>query len=257
MLKINSSGIYSCFALIILTASCLLSFPVTALQFYYCYENSELLPHFSGNSSEVPAKSPGAAIEILQQIDELTSDIEFVFVRYPWKRCLRELEAGKVHGIVGSYTPKRSDYAVFPKKNNTVDTSKAFSEASTCLIHKTSKLIIWNNDVFEFTPPITMSIPSGYRSINALKKYGFSVYETNSASKAHELLFNGRVDASISSCDIDNLPKYIALNPKPIGIQYGYLIISKHFYRLYPDHSETMWDILKTIDKNHYYSKYQ
>jgi len=227
--------------------------------FKFCYEDKEVLPHYSGGTPYVPNDNPGAAIEVLRQLDSLIPSIKIEFIRLPWKRCLKELEIGIVHSVIGSYSHTRSSFASFPAVGKSIDNDKAFLKMSVCLLHQKSISIIWDGIRFEFSSlsPIVMTVPRGYQSIEIMKKYGFKIYETNSINKAHELLFMNRVSASVGLCNYNELPKNITQNPLPIQSQYGYLMINNEFYNMYPGQSEYIWETLKNIDLNKYYDKYE
>ena len=230
----------------------------------YCYETTELLPHFTGNGADVPKNNPGAAIEILQNLDANLAEITINFVRKPWLRCLRELESGKVSAVIGSYSQARAKFAMFPILNNKPDNRFAFSQTKSCLLQQKPAVIAWDGKNFDFSnkdnakgKKATIALPRGYKIIDTLQKFGFNVYTTHSASNAHELLFKNRVIASVSLCNFNDYPDHIVKNPIPIRTHYGYLMFSKDFYSQNPSLSKKIWQALKDIDKNYYYRKYK
>jgi len=223
----------------------------------YCYESRELLPHFSGNSLFVPKESPGAAIEILQQLDQLTQSVTITYIRAPWKRCLKDLASGEIDGLVGSFSNARAEFGVYPIKNNLPDINKAFSQSSTCLIQLNTANINWRGNPSEKHTSIIIAVSSGYQIISVLHEYGYNTYETTSEEQAYKLLYNKRVDGSISSCINKTLREDIEILQPPLSINYGYLIFSQPFYRDNKEHAESLWDNLKAIDKNEFYGKYQ
>jgi len=226
-------------------------------QFIYCYETTELLPHFTGNSLKVPKKNPGAAIEILQELDARLAEVKITFVRRPWLRCLRDLAAGKVTAVIGSYSAERGKFASFPYSGGKLDKRFAFSKTETCLLQQKSAAIDWDGKKYTFEKKHTIAIPRGYKLIKNLQAHGFDVYKASSANNAHELLFTRRVAASVSLCDFTAYPEYIVKNPIPIRTHHGYLMFSKVFFREYSKLGDHIWQVLKGINKGAFYLKYQ
>lgn len=225
----------------------------------FCYENRELLPHYAKpalQSDVVPAVKPGAAIEILQQLDKDTPSVTFTYVRMPWKRCLKEIKQGKVDAVIGRFTPERQKFSVFPITDEQPDPKRAFSVASGCLVYNNNHNIKWDGKTITLPKLLTMALPRGYSSIERYKNMGFDVYVVDSLQKAQELLLNDKVDASIAHCGRKDFPKHITINPLPINSSYGYLVFSKQFYAAEKEKIDILWKNLSKIDKQSFYDKY-
>jgi polar amino acid transport system substrate-binding protein len=242
--------LYCCFANTSIAAA------TEQVVFKYCYENKEFLPHFTGNSTEIPAQYPGAEIEILRALDQQITQIRFQFQREPWLRCLKYLETGQVDAVIGSYNKQRAQYAMYPWKDNQLDLERAYLRIDTCLLTVKGAKLDWDGRQFTVAEKIAIAVPRGYSIIKLLSKQKFVLYETDSPEKAHELLFKRRVQASISSCDFEQFPDYIVKQPIPIRSHYGYLMISRPFFQQHPELTEQLWDGLAAIDKQSYYQKY-
>ncbi len=228
-----------------------------SLKFSFCYENKTLLPHFAGEGRLVPQTMPGAAIEVLQRLDEKAEGISFHFVRFPWKRCLNDLKQGDIDGVIGRYSEERASFAVYPRlPNGDLDFSKSMINTETCFIYNREFPLGWDGKNLSYAGKLTISVPSGYELINDLKRKGTNVYEAETINLAHRLLFTGRVDASVSNCRLKMLPNGFVQNPIPIVSNPGFLLFSQHFYYQYPKHAETLWNLLREIDKETLYEKY-
>ncbi|MAD90523.1 MAG: hypothetical protein CMK64_12520 [Pseudoalteromonas sp.] len=223
----------------------------------FCYESKELLPHYRGEGVLTPSEKPGAAIEIVQKLDEMLSKVQIEFVREPWKRCLNDLKLGKVDALIARHSVSRETFAKYPKTiNNELDNERAISSTATCFIHKKNVPLKWNGHELLVDMPQGISVPRGYSLVEDLKKKGFQIYETVSVKQAHELLFNGRVGISLSDCKHKELPADYVENKKPLVENYGYLVFSQQFYSLYPNLAEDLWNQLMKIDDKLFYSKY-
>ena len=234
-----------------------ISFLSEATTLNFCYESKELFPHYIGEGVHVPDKKPGAAIEMLQHLDSNFHNVQIRFVREPWNRCLNDLKLGKVDALIARYSEGRVKFAKYPKQNNgAIDTSRSFSNTSTCFIHSNNVLLEWDGQELKTKQRQGIAVPRGYSLVEDLKSKGFQIYETTSVKKAHELLFNGRVGVSLSDCNHKKLPVGFVENKTPIVENYGYLVFSHQFYDFYPSLSERMWDKLIQIDHKLFYEKY-
>ncbi len=223
----------------------------------FCYENKQLLPHFVGNTSSIPAYQPGAAIDIVRALDEQLPNVNFELVRYPWNRCLRELETGKVHSVIGRFTDMRAAFSAFPRvADGTVDKSRAFSKTTACFMFNENYPIEWDGKTISKPDGLILSVTRGYQMVEDLRHFGFEIYETKSSDLAHDLLFNHRVQASLGNCNEPNLPKYIVELQKPFFENYGYLMLNKAFAQKHPAVSDLIWNTLAQIDKPAFYKAY-
>lgn len=224
----------------------------------FCYENQELFPHYLTNDIDVPEHKPGAAIEIMQKLDQQLTDLEFKFVRMPWKRCLNQLESGKVDALIGRYTDDRAKFAVYPRTNEgSLDNTKAISVTTSCFIHDNSLSLEWDGNKLKVQQPQGLIAPMGYSLVDDLEALGFDVYESSNIGLAHKLLFNGKFHVSLSDCKLKNKPDHIIENPIPVTREYGYLLFSKQYAKANGDITKRVWRQLQLIDKDSIYSKYK
>lgn len=224
----------------------------------FCYENKELFPHYLATDIDVPEDHPGAAIEIIQQLDKRLPQTQFKFVRAPWKRCLNHLESGKVDALIARYTEPRSAFAQYPRDaTGQLDRNKAFSFTSSCFLYNKDLHLQWDGQRLQVNKPIDLIAPSGYSLVQDLTLLGFDVYEATTVELAHKLLFKGKYQVSLSNCQIRKKPDFIVENPIPVTRGYGYLVFSKGFYRANTAKVEYIWQQLQQLDKASIYNQYQ
>lgn len=224
----------------------------------FCYENKELFPHYLETDIEVPEHNPGAAIEVIQQLDKRLPQTRFKFVRAPWKRCLNHLESGKVDALIARHTEQRAAFAQYPRNAlGQVDNNKAFSFTSSCFLYNKNLNLQWDGQRLQVTKPIDLIAPSGYSLVQDLTLLGFDVYEATTVELAHKLLFKGKYQVSLSNCQIRKKPDFIVENPIPVTRGYGYLVFNKRFYRANTAKVEYIWQQLQQLDKASIYNKYQ
>ena len=167
------------------------------------------------------------------------------------------LMRGNVDAIIGRYTEARAKTGMFPTNSGALDSDRAFSVATGCLLHNRESDIDWQGNKLKLSGSSVMALPRGYHSVAELRSLGFSIYETDSLSAAHQLVIKGKVDASITNCDHQGLPEHVVLNPYPISSNYGYLIFSKQFFSRHQKTANRLWENLKQIDKKSIYDKYR
>lgn len=223
----------------------------------FCYENKEVAPHYLGEGTNVPKQKPGAAIEIMQNLDVLLPNTQIQYVRAPWKRCLNDLKLGKVDALIGRYTEERAEFAIYPKDDKgELDVNKAFSTTSSCFIHDQDLDLSWDGNNLQVAQPVGLIAPRGYSLVDDLKALGFDIYEATTIQLAHKLLFSKKFSVSLSDCNLVNKPDFIVENPIPVKQTYGFLVFSHAYFWQKPEQAEFIWQQLETIDKKRYYQKY-
>jgi len=119
-------------------------------------------------------KSVGLQLDIISKAAS-NLDISLNYTALPWKRCLREAEAGRFDGIaVASYKPKRAESMHFPDDAET-------SKKSTQRVMQVEYVVVTAASVsYEFdgnlsTIPTPVRVPRGYSIADDLRKKGVEV----------------------------------------------------------------------------------
>lgn len=231
--------------------------PSAQHQITFCYENKELFPHYLSHGLAVPEHKPGAAIEIIQQLDQRLANTSFSYVRTPWKRCLQQLKLGKVDAVIARFTESRQQFASFPlTPAGAVDTALAFSKTASCFIHHRELDFYWDGKRLEYDFDNGIIAPSGYSVVDDLTELGFDVYQASTVELAHRLLFSDKFKLSLGNCQQASLPKNYIENPTPVSQEYGYLAFSQSFYSSHPNLAKSIWNELQQIDKKAIYKRY-
>ncbi len=224
----------------------------------FCYEDKELYPHYLQAGASVPVQKPGAAIDIMKQLDSLIPAMEVKYIRKPWKRCLNELKQSRVDALIGRYTEERAEFSHYPRlADDRLDVSKAISKTTSCFIHDKALPFDWDGTTVNVKKPIGLIAPMGYSVVEDLRQLGFDVYEVSTIDTAHNLLFNGKFQVSLSNCYLRNKPENIVENPIPFTEQFGYLVFSKQYYWANKERAQFIWKKLQTIDKESIYQRYK
>ncbi|WP_223229927.1 transporter substrate-binding domain-containing protein [Pseudoalteromonas piscicida] len=177
-----------------------------ATEIRFCYEDKHAPPFIHGAGQTVPSANQGVTIQIVQQLDKHVKEVNFTYIRMPWRRCLHELESGKVDAVVASHRESREALMAYPKNpDGTIAQQYAINRISTCLLKSKT-----NKTTLNLSKEIELAVPRGYAIRENMPKH-FAILETDSLEQAIALVENELLDATIGLCQIGNMP--IILSP--------------------------------------------
>ena len=195
-------------------------------------------------------KDPGVFFEFIKILEQ-KMNIEINVIRLPWKRCLKTLENGKVHGILtASYKSEREKIGVYPKRSGKIDPSRRFSASSYYLYVKKNSPIKWNGKTFDNLNGL-LGAQLGFSIVDELKNMGIPISEVKHAEMAFLMLNNNRVEGVAIHEDEGDIymKKYgniIKVEP-PLSTKPYYLLISHQLYNSNPDFVSKLWDTASEI----------
>jgi len=246
---------------IMLLVACQIIQAEPVIPFKYCYENKEIHPWFLGSGSTVPKSNPGATIEFLRILDAQSPEFAIHYERAPWKRCLLNLELGIVDAVIGSYKPERVHLGKYPRKDDKLDSTRAFEIGSSyCLfVHKDSA-INWDGNNFSGDRQLPVGVPSGYSIIDILTAKGMNIYQTKDKANALQLVQLKRLSGAALFCEggkslLERVQKKIPdvrVHSIPLKTHNGYMILSHQFYRKFPALAEEIWHRIATFRTEYY-----
>ena len=216
----------------------------------FAAEANDQFPYYLGNSTTFDMSKPGMAVEIITAVCK-DLGVEAKFKRYPWKRCISNMEKGKVVGIFNaSFKEKRLKFGQYPWKNGKVDPSRRIATTAYVLYkHKDSK-IKWDGKTLVVPAGKSIGATLGYSIIDDLKKLGAKTDPTKDymidLKKVNMNRIPGCVELEISSDFYLNknrakFPNIEKVSP-PIKVKPYYLMLSHQFIKADPKLSEKIWD---------------
>ncbi|KAF7764478.1 polar amino acid transport system substrate-binding protein [Pseudoalteromonas citrea] len=226
----------------------------------FCYEDKELSPAYMGNGQGIPIKNPGAAIEILRQVDSQLPEISIKYVRKPWQRCLHELKKNKVHAVIASYRLGRTQFMQYPMKADaTINPAMAISRFGRCLVGKP----LFYQHMMQKDKTFTLAIPTGYSAASSLDAKRFAIVNTSSQAQSYDLVMKDVVDGTIGLCLINGEKvraypyshELVSVYP-PFDMSYGFLTFSKAFFADNRPEIEALWSLLATMPVAEFYLEY-
>lgn len=223
------------------------------------YENREQPPYYTGNNEEIPAKLPGAAVEMVQLLQRYIPGLQIKLVRYPWKRCLFALQHNRVDGIFNaSYLPERRVFGRYPTINwqSSAAVNPAF-RITTIAYHlylPVAAASCWNGQRFTAQPAVT-GVMRGYSIAKFLTAHGLKIEEHSSNLAILRKLAAGRIQAAaMQSVTADALlRRYPELRSRirklqpPLKVKPYYLMLSKEFVQKNKQLAVKIWKTLAVI----------
>ncbi|MBU3915967.1 transporter substrate-binding domain-containing protein [bacterium] len=225
-----------------------------ALDLTIACENKADFPSITGNSDEVLKEKPGMSVEAVRLLEKKLN-IKITIERLPWKRCLYELEQGKVDGVfTASFKEERKQFGRFPEKNGQVDVSRRFTSASYALYRLKGTAVSFDGTDFH---NITGNVgaPSGYSIVDDLKKKGLSIDEGPSTEKDLMKLVAGRLQGVAA---LEMTGDFYLSTRKELGqkiekvlplivMKPYYFMLSHQLYKRDPQLAEKIFDTLAEI----------
>ncbi|MBF0349924.1 MAG: transporter substrate-binding domain-containing protein [SAR324 cluster bacterium] len=119
-------------------------------------------------------QSSGLHVDIVTRaLQDLGYEVKFEPM--PWKQCLKQVELGKVDGVVSaSYKDERAEFMTYPEDAKTVKKSRwSISVVEYVVVTMNNDPYIFAGDVKTLPQPVRA--PNGYSVIDDLKKEGVEV----------------------------------------------------------------------------------
>ncbi len=215
-------------------------------------------PWIMGGGSAFHNESPGIEIELYRIMADRLS-LTLHLVRLPWKRCLNDLEHGRLDGIFPtSFKPERLSIGVYPTRNGKIDPSRESRESSYHLYCRATSPIDWDGQAFVNLSQMgrrTIGVPLAWSIATELRGMGIDLLEKPSPMELLVILEKGGLAGVV--CLDTVIDTYIAQSPHrftaikkvfpPVAQKAYFLMLSNHFVGRYPHLSQKIWDTIAAI----------
>lgn len=190
--------------------------------------------------------------------------VEFERRVAPRRRCLEELRAGMVDGIIGPWSAERAEYGVFPGGPGKVDERKALATPTYYLYRRKGSLVTWDGQRFSQLGEGRLGVEAGFAVIVERLQHLGVVYDDGAKTVDGNLekLMNGRLAGMIAMEDQASRqiaarhPGQVERAGKPFERAPLYLMLSHQFHAQYPRFAERYWqaqlEILATAEYRQY-----
>ncbi|MTW04963.1 substrate-binding periplasmic protein [Pseudoduganella ginsengisoli] len=183
----------------------------------------------------------------------------------PRRRCVEELKAGLVDGMIGAYSSERAEYAVFPMVGVGPDEKKALATPRYFLYRRKGTQLDWDGQKFSGLGDGRIGVESGFVFITErLQQLGIPFDDGSKALEPNVAkLAAGRLDGVIAmEFEADQLvaSRYegkIERVGKPFEQTPLYLMLSRQFHSQYGRFSDRYWQALYDYRGTAEYRQYQ
>jgi len=219
-------------------------------------ENKQDFPTVMGNSNKILKKNPGMGVEVIYRLEKKLN-ITIQIKRFPWKRCLAEMQKGNVDGLfTASYKEKRKKCGRYPEINGQVDPSRRFTSSSYALYRLKGSDVKYDGKNFIVKGKV--GAPRGYSIVDDLKKKGLIVDESPNTLNDFRKLIRGRVQA-VAALEMTG-DYYLMVNQdlnekiekmQPLIVEKPYYFMLSHqFYNKKKVLAEQIWDTIADIRRD-------
>lgn len=213
------------------------------------YEERDIFPWHYG-------KRRGHDFDILNSIDNKTTEIEFKYYSLSWKRCLEQLKTGIIDAcFAASFNKFRDELAIFPKTHGVIDSRFALHWESYAIFHKKGSKISYNGSILKEGASVSACTMHGHSVNSELKGRGVEVVSVSgSILQCLKMLNDGRVDVVVNHKEAteqeikNNNFKDIIRNKVRFSYKPNYLIFSKNFFS---KNTKISWEVWRKIKKFH------
>lgn len=220
------------------------------------YEDKAQPPYYLGEGSGVPDDAPGVAVDMVRLLETRIPGLKIRLLRFPWKRCLDQLEQGAVDAVFNaSYQKERERIGAYPMKSGAVDPTRRLTTIAYSLYTLRTSPLNWDGTQFRNAENVTFGAPLGYSIVKDLREKRVDLQESISSEALLKQLVAGRIQAAVmQDVTADTL---IADDPRsyggirkheiPVASKPYYLMLSHSFRTRQPELAERIWNEIGTL----------
>ncbi len=224
--------------------------------FKVAYDTDIQFPYYLGQTSQVLTHNPGAIVELIWLLEGKIPGLKIELVRFPWKRCLRNLKAGYVDAVFNSsFKEERRQFGQYPMKNGVVDSDRRITTMSYYFYKKKETAFSWNGKTVSDTS-MNIGAPLGFSIVDDLNQMNLNVIETHATlSNLQKLLRDMVRVVALQDITGDYYLKHFNQFKGLVKVQPAvktkpyYLMISHQFKEKNDELSEKIWDALAKLRK--------
>ncbi|AMC33773.1 substrate-binding periplasmic protein [Janthinobacterium sp. B9-8] len=234
----------------LLLLACLLALPCTAKETVkLCFDNEDAYPSTLKNGT-------GLSFFLLNIVAGRL-DLNFIYHPLPWKRCLKEVQAGSYDGVIGiAYLPERRTIAAYPLNSQAEPLHEQRLLTTTRSVYRRKDSTnFWNGKQFS---PLTgaVGVQAGYMAASVLKQRQIpSEDSSQSVDDLFRKLSMGLIQIAIAEerqgdRSLKTHPEYaqqIEKLPQPFLISDLFLAFSHSFQSKKSKLSQTIWQDISQV----------
>jgi len=220
-----------------------------------CYEDTSVYPWITGDNK-------GLVITELHLVEEKLGT-RFEMVRLPWKRCLSEVQAGKIDAaIAASYSDGRAAWGIYPRNaDGALDREARLHTDSFHIYRRLDSTIRWNNGKLENLGEQPVGAQLGYSVGRYLEDAGYSMHYVPASEDLMRMLSNNALQVAV----LQNyealrilqanpaLERLVVRDGEPVRVADQYLLFSAAAYARDEPLVKAIWHTMAVARKSKRY----
>lgn len=222
-----------------------------------CYEDENNFPFITesnadNNQDNALGQRGTLADLIIIAADQLNLPVNMI--RKPWKRCLKNLELGRVDAIFAAiWTSKRDDLGVFPKTEGSIDPKQRLWRAEYPIFTAKQTNLQWRDGQLSGLQ-FGISAPLGYIAHEKLNQLSVLPKNNLTPKEGLTLVAKGRLDGYVVEKHIGmylinqlGLAHKISRLPEDFMQMDWFMPVSHQWYQQHPELTLQLWKAISDV----------
>lgn len=232
------------------------SYALAAAPIKLCYEDSSVYPWITGDNK-------GLVISELHMVEK-DLNINFEFLRLPWKRCLQEVRLGSIQAaIAASFNKERASWGSYPLNPDlSLNQDLRLHTDSFYFYRRIDSPIRWSNNAMQNLGTQVIGAQLGYSVAKSLEETGYQIKYLSSSEDLFKLLDKGLLQIAL----LQNheamkvlrhspaLEKTVVVESEAVKIADQYLLFNTGYYLKEEQLVNNIWQAIARARKS---KKYQ
>lgn len=242
----------SALLLAVATAGTALSVQAAPLRFKVGYPVDAHPPYYTDSGTQIPAKDPGFAVEILQAVGKQVKEVKFSLVRCQFDDCLQQIKTGKLDGLFN--VPYREEWLFtgkYPFTKAKVDPRQKIYREEYFLYRVKDTQVATNGRRIYGIRNQSVIVAGVHSAVDKqLKEEKYPLLRKANTTEALQALLQRESPAAVLVGNYvetlarkhPELAELIRRSHEPMMTEDYYLMLSRQFYAKKPWLAEIIWD---------------
>jgi len=220
-----------------------------------CFEDTTVYPWITGNATGL------ALLELSLVEKEL--NLKFEYQRLPWRRCLLEVQLGRVHAaIAASYSKERAVWGSYPTlADGSLNRELRMHTDSFHVYRRMDSPVRWQQQRFENLGSQPVGVQLGYSVGKNIEELGYPIKSARSSEDLARMLEHGVLQVAVLQNfeamrllkASPSLRKLMVEDGPPVKVADQYLLFNTAFFEAKPALVKSIWAALEKARKSKTY----
>ena len=223
----------------------------------FCYEDHSVYPWVTGVKQ-------GLVFYLLNKT-EAELRLNFDLISLPWKRCLNEVKAGRIHAAIGaSYIQDRAKWGTYPTDaNGNINKELRLFYANFFVYRRNDSAVRWHNQRFENLRQQSVGVQLGYSVGKDLEELGYPITYLPASedlvavfkTKALEVIVLENSEADRVIAANPGLENLMVKEDDPVKGGEQYLLFNTVYYNANSALAHSIWETLAKVRRSKAYQE--